>query len=643
MTRATVLPSRAAPAPRRRWAAAVALAAALVTASCGVSEDLADRLAETVPDSSEVPATPGATSEPSVPFGSGPATEPADALTDAGAELASGVDWDERPIYEVDARLEPDTGEVTGVVEAKVPVDGLDETGFRVLADDPALDADFRLGEVTVDGVVVEPVLSDTILRVPIDLPAERASIVIGFSYTAPEVAAPESSADPFAQLESLLGSEGLTPATVGLLGRHDGGLTLGHWFPLWLPPGADDDPTLDGFGDIGNFEASTFTVRLDVPDDVVVVTGGVRLDEAEAPFGEDGRVIVAEAGVGLRDLSVVVLDDATVPVDSVSATVGDTVVRVHGPADDPTALDEVAEEAATSLEVLNDAFGPYPWTELDVISVPLGASVGGMEWPGAVWIESQIFAGGIPGGVSLDDLGLEGAEGDLIGGLLDQLGLGAALDPDVLSTLRYWTVAHELGHEWWHAVVGNDSILSPAVDEPLAQVSACLVMRADRPDIAGKVCDAQTAETYRQMRLFGTPDTAAAQPADAFESSLQYGGVVYGKAPVMYFEMMDERSQEAVVAALATVVETHAFELIDTDRLLQLLGESLGDPAGVEARWQRWMTEAHGDEDLGVDGAGGLGLPGLPGLPGGEGGEDGLGGLGELLELLIDLFSGGG
>ena len=32
---------------------------------------------------------------------------------------------------------------------------------------------------------------------------------------------------------------------------------------------------------------------------------------------------------------------------------------------------------------------GRIPWRELDVVSVPMGIGIGGVAWPGAVWIES--------------------------------------------------------------------------------------------------------------------------------------------------------------------------------------------------------------------------------------------------------------
>jgi hypothetical protein len=524
---------------------------------------------------------PGA---PAAPSGGPDVDLPTDdqaGLTDAGADLVGDLP-DQAPRYAVTAAVDPDTGQLEGTVRAGLPVGPADTANLRFF---PALvDSSAQVDEVTVDGGPAPFELDSSLLAVELDGGhGGRVDLTASFSYQIPEIAA----SDPLGELDSALG-EGLQPADIGLLGRSDGVVTLGHWFPVWIPDGLDAEPTPDGFGDIGNFPAAAvIEAEVDVPSDWTLVSGGVRL-------GEDGDRVV-EGAAGLRDLGLVLMEEA----ETVERTVGSTTVRVLGTGD-AAVLDEVADETVSSLETLSDRFGPYPWTELDVVATPLGSGVGGMEWPGMVWIEEGIFAGGVPGLGDLgelDDLGL----GDL-GELGDQLGLGEALDPEVLGATRAWTVAHEVGHQWWHAVVGNDSIISPTVDEPLAQYSACLVFQAAWPDTADQVCQANTAGGYEQMRLFGDEDAPAAQPTDAFTSSLQYGGVVYGKAPGVYKALAEEFGADAVDEALAGVVSDHAFEQISVDELQAALAERLGDAERVEAIWARWIEEAHGDEDLGIE-----------------------------------------
>ena len=529
---------------------------------------------------------------------------------DGAALLASAPGPETRPRYALGASIDPVSGAVDADMAVELPAAQGTNRRFRFYPG--ILDAtSIRLSEVTVDGEPVEATLDEGLITVPTGA-GEPTRIDLSFSYELP----PIGSAGMF---DSILGGS-LDPAEIGLLGRTDGMAVLGHWFPVWLPAEVSADPDPTGYGDIGAFPTASICATVSTPAGFTVVSGGPDDDRTTA----DGVTVSRLSGVGLRDLALVVAAD----VDTVSQEVEGVTVRVVGSPEAP--LDDVLVESVDSLVALNEAFGPYPWTELDVVATPLGSGVGGMEWPGMVWIEEGVF--------SDDPLGMgdmfDAVEGlDLEGLGLDELGLDElGLDP--IESVREWTVAHEVGHQWWHAVLGNDSIESPAVDEPLAQLAACVVMRARHPDTWQDICDAQTVDTYRQSRQLGVEDAPAAQPSDAFDSSLEYAASVYGKAPGFYFEVAELIGWDALTDALTGLIETYPFELIGTDVVRDHLVEAAGDqgPAVADA-WDRWFLQANGDQDLGVDPSEGIG-----GLFGGDLGLDDLTGGLDLDNLFEDL-----
>jgi len=516
----------------------------------------------------------------------------AQSLTVAGQDLAAGVAWDERPHYALWAGLNPDDGRVGALMRATLPVGADAETVHLRWFPGAAAD-DATLSGVTVDGVAVEPVVDGSIVTIGLQPGhGDVINVIAVFSFVAQEFTATE--VDPMSS------GDALQPSDIGLLARSADALMLGHWFPIWVPAGLSADAVLDGYGDISNFPAATIVAQLDVPEGSVVVSSGSRFDEST---GDAGRTLITEGGVGLRDLAVVVMPDA----EQVTTQAGDIEIVVSAPPGTPD-VDVVADIAAASVTTLSAELGAYPWAQLDVLSAPLGSGVGGMEWPGMVWIETSIFAGGIPGLGDLGELGEIGDLNDLFGsdgtglGLedlgLEDLGLG-----DIglmIETIREWTIAHEVGHMWWHSLVGNDSNTAPVVDEALAQHSACLVERVLRPEDATVVCDVNTWGQYEQLvSLMGIEDDAADQATDEFDSSLQYGALVYAKAPVFYRTLEARYGVDETTAALATIVADNAFGQITSDQLRDQLGVALGDPAGVHELWQRWMEEAHGAEDL--------------------------------------------
>ena len=529
--------------------------------------------------------------DPAVP-GSTPSTDatppPLDltvSMTDAGAALYARSEPQEepRPRYDVAATIEPADGRVQGRLTAVVPVGDEDEATFRFFAGLPDLEARPEVGDVEVDGEPAE--VSRDASIVDVALPEGHGDVVtveMPFGYTLPE-----------SELAGAFGGE-MTPAEIGLLARHPDVLTLGHWMPLWIPDGRSDDPVPEGYGDLGAFAAADVTARLDVPEGWTVVDSGTRTGEEVT----DGRSVVTSEGAGMRDFAVVLVRDHRTRVRELDGALRGVTLSATGPPGARQELDGVLDEAEAAVRVLSTAYGGYPWREYDVVATPLGGSVAGMEWPGATFIESRLFAGGIPGlgdlGSSLDELGLDE---ESLGELLE--GFGGPGDQDLgllLASTRAWTIAHEVAHTWWTVVVGNDSVEDPVVDEPLAQYTSCLVVRDLLPR-GDEVCEVQLGSGYEQMRMLGQPDGPADRPSDEFDSSLQYGGLVYGKAAMFYLELERRVGEKRLTKALRALAEQGAFRMLTGDDVRQVLVAELGPEIGP--LWERWMTEAHGDADL--------------------------------------------
>jgi hypothetical protein len=171
------------------------------------------------------------------------------------------------------------------------------------------------------------------------------------------------------------------------------------------------------------------------------------------------------------------------------------------------------------------------------------------MEWPGAVWID-----------------GLEAGPG------------GAAL-----------TLDHELAHQWWHALVGNDSIRAPVVDEPLAQYSMCLASTAN-PQGGGAEC-ASLGDPGPNGGAVSPAPQCADRPTTAFPSASEYGALIYDQAPGFYFALAGVAGRDATVAALRGVVARHAFGIITPAELRDELVAAFPEQADtVRALWDRYI-----------------------------------------------------
>jgi hypothetical protein len=496
---------------RRRCARLVVAAAFLATSALLAAAPVAG--ASTTPTRAAAPSLPEL-----------PSIDPASpSLSAGGRAMLEAASLEDAPRYAVSATLDPDTGNVDGRMRSRVRADD-DKLEFRVLAGLPALRTGLRIRGVTVNDKAVRAELDRALLRVPVKRATPRTvDVRVRFSYRVPR--AGTTTGRPLSQ------------ETIGVISRTRDVTLLGHWFPLWLPPGADADPGLSGFGDIGNFAAGAITVRVQVPSGYEVVSGGVTVDRNDGV----GRETVTESGVGLRDLALAVGRG----LRSASTAAGDVTVRSTGAAG--VDVDAAARESAADLQTLADLYAPYPWAEIDVLAAPLGAGVGGMEWPGIVWVAG--IGEGFAGEASL-------------------------------------ALAHELAHEWWHALVGNDSIRAPVVDEPLAQYSMCLVVERLSASGGGACAGIGNPGPGR-----GRGDTCADRPTTGFRSAEEYGALIYDQAPGFYFALSDTVGRDATTAALRGVVARHAFGIVTPTQLRDELVAAFPDRADeVRDLWDRYI-----------------------------------------------------
>jgi len=160
------------------------------------------------------------------------------------------------------------------------------------------------------------------------------------------------------------------------------------------------------------------------------------------------------------------------------------------------------------SLELFSQTFGPLPYRELDIVAVPLN-NASGVEYPGLILLAEDLFTS--------KDV------------------------PRLLPTVT----AHEVAHQWWYAVVGNDVLEHPWQDEALATFSAQLYSSQYDPAFY----QGAGLEYKRRVEMLET--ASGQQPVDQSVSDFSdnprdYATVVYLKGS-LFFEALRSQIGDAV------------------------------------------------------------------------------------------------
>lgn len=113
--------------------------------------------------------------------------------------------------------------------------------------------------------------------------------------------------------------------------------------------------------------------------------------------------------------------------------------IHTYHRASDRKRWNDMAAEGAKMMEVMNRRFGPYPYPRFSFVEEPIGA--GGVEFPNIVWITPRAGASGT-----------------------------------VTRRLEY-LFAHELAHNWFYGMVGNNETEQAFLDEGLTSFAEAAIM----------------------------------------------------------------------------------------------------------------------------------------------------------------------
>ena len=528
------------------------------------------------------------------------------------------------PFYDMTLRLDPAGSKLSG----QVTVYYLNRTGqalrripFLLHPNAPReLGADQTSSMVTVSSVVslngpkVKAVHRKRLTLVELELarplaPNKRIRLKLAFSGTIRKL--PDNSNDIFTQALSSLGmsSAGMAASDYGLLASGDGIVTAASAYPMLAPysGGQFDTAKPTNFGDLAYNRLSHFRARITAPEGYTVVTN--LAEQPEEATDDQGNLWWLARGAANRDLVIVAgrgLVQRTKTVDGI-------VVRSTHLERDAPGGEVMLKAAAGSLELFQKLYGPYPYREMDVAEATLVGGAGGVEFPGLVLVAGMLYRKPSHSDNPVARLmGVLGGLGKLLGGGLlargknEPVGGMTVMDRMVADMARF-TTAHEVAHQYFAGLVGSDCRQEPALDEPLAQFAAAQYMRHTLGDEAGqRLADTNTKLNYAVFRMVGGEDAPVARPVEQFDNALAYAAIVYGKAPYFYTALQKTLGKQRFEKAMRQAVDTHRYQLITLDRWVKTLEKAAGtDPGVIRELARRWLHQAHGDEDLGVDDSG--------------------------------------
>jgi hypothetical protein len=256
--------------------------------------------------------------------------------------------------------------------------------------------------------------------------------------------------------------------------------------------------------GDTTSSEVSFYQVSVTASDHYQIVTSGV---EIENEVLEDGRQRVTFVSGPMRDFAL-----ALGSFEEYSRTFGDIVVNAWVLPQHEYNGERILNLAEIQMGFLSDLVGPYPYAELDIVDAPCG--FGGIEYPGLIYICS-----------------------------MDR---GYLVDP----------LVHEVAHQWFYAVVGNDQLQEPWLDEAAASYWQVLYYE----NAVNEERAVEQLDRYRSWIDIGRMKAPIGLGIGEYASKEDYYVIVYYKGALFYDALRTRLGDELFFEFLQTYYQTHRY-----------------------------------------------------------------------------------
>jgi hypothetical protein len=466
---------------------------------------------------------------------------------DVLAEIPAGIST-----YRIDAGMVSDLDApyaITGHLEldyANSTGSSIDTLPFRLYANGPDDQHDAQeVSEVTVDGAPVTPELSvsNSVLQVPFEeplAPGEAATVEINFTATLPK-----DSEDHY-----------------GIFGYDSDSSTwaMAHWYPLvagrdpstgWVldPPSRNGDPI---FSDVALYDVTFSAAR-----GWKVVTSGVATGETVTEGDQTSQRYVSGP---VRDFTMIADDNFELVT---TESHGITVNSWYNPGEDDAGR-AVAQFGEQSVVLFDEVLGAYPYREMDLAPVEMQGAAG-CEFPSLIYVGGNYYEGPLSG---RDEVALE------------------------------FTVAHEMVHQWFYGLVGNNQYAHAFIDEGLTNYLSASVYfeRTYDEDTARQVIDEFIRDQFEDA-VRDDRDPVVDRPTDDFPSGYDYVIAAYAKSPLGFEAIRQEIGDEAFFAGLQAYVRSFSFTVAEPDDLLAAFETASGTE--LDAIWDHWFEEQHGTDDV--------------------------------------------
>ncbi len=262
----------------------------------------------------------------------------------------------------------------------------------------------------------------------------------------------------------------------------------------------------------------------------------------------EGEMVAVKIEGRNIRDFCCVLSER----FEKATSTVGKVEVNYFGYAGDGN-LQECLQTGIDAMTTFQELYGEYPYSQISIVKSNFVH--GGMEYPNIVLISDTI-------------------EGQ--------------------ADINY-VIVHELAHQWWYGLVGNDQYNHAWIDEGLAEFSTLLFFKHNESygEDYEELVDGAT-ESYKLFekiytKVTGSVDGRMERGLRDFSTEPEYVQCVYTKGVLMFDALRELVGEKKLLSTLRGICGDYKYKTISSAEFVAEFVSSCG--RSMEGFFESWLS----------------------------------------------------
>ncbi|MBO4570136.1 MAG: M1 family metallopeptidase [Clostridia bacterium] len=316
-------------------------------------------------------------------------------------------------------------------------------------------------------------------------------------------------------------------------MGYFEDNVNLGNFYPIvcdYLESGEWDTTPYYATGDPFNSNVSNYSAVFSIPKDYNFASSGEVVSVTQN--GENNVYNVN--GLAIRDFALVLTKSNNI----LSDRIGNTTINYFAGEDDENARDYLTL-ACEAFFTYSSNFGEYPYKTLNIVKSPF--MQGGMEYPNLIIASSLIT---------------EKEEYQKV-------------------------IVHEIAHQWWYGVCGNNQVVDAWFDEGLSEFSTFLFFdQHPKYGVNMETLIEDAAAGYNlYLEVFNTINIFVNRkmnmPVCDYSSEYEYTYMVYVKGAIMFNEMNQTIGQKRFLKGLKKLYKTNKFGKVNAEKFCDAFGAS--------------------------------------------------------------------